>query len=232
MRISKLKTTVAVLRNALGMKTPDFADLVGLSLSAVEKLETGRLKLSEQVAGRISFETGVSEKWLLARKSDAWPVTDSGRPFSQDTYSATRTNIEKWGQAHPDVENSFMDWFVLQQAVGLKCVATSANANGKLPLFLSAVTGFLSELEQKFGLVNFECAHLIGFCSERLKDFHEMAVEHGGEVTESRLRLVRASQDALRASIARIEQEENKPLPKTAKPTPAKPHRKPAKKGK
>jgi len=39
--------------------------MVGLSLSAVEKLESGRLKISEAVAERISFETGVDPRWLL-----------------------------------------------------------------------------------------------------------------------------------------------------------------------
>ena len=56
---------MAVLRQVLDMKTPEFAEVCGLSLSAIEKLETGRLKLSDEVAFRIAQETGV-EAWLLA----------------------------------------------------------------------------------------------------------------------------------------------------------------------
>ena len=50
--------------------------MVGLSLSAVEKLESGRLKISEAVAQKISFETGVDARWLLDGDPQMPPFLD------------------------------------------------------------------------------------------------------------------------------------------------------------
>ena len=50
--------------------------MVGLSLSAVEKLESGRLKISEDVAQKISFETGVDAHWLLDGDPQMRPFLD------------------------------------------------------------------------------------------------------------------------------------------------------------
>ena len=83
MRTSKQRTPVAILRNIIGQKTPGFAEMIGLSLSAVEKLETGRLKVSEAVAQRISFETGVDARWLLAGDPQMPPFLAPGTGSDQ-----------------------------------------------------------------------------------------------------------------------------------------------------
>ena len=41
------------------------AEFLGCSVDTIQSIETGRLKLSDELAGRISLETGVSLKWLL-----------------------------------------------------------------------------------------------------------------------------------------------------------------------
>ena len=76
MRTSSQRTPVAILRNIIGLKTDEFAEMVGLSLSAVEKLESGRLKISEDVAQKISFETGVGAHWLLEGDPQMPPLLD------------------------------------------------------------------------------------------------------------------------------------------------------------
>jgi transcriptional regulator with XRE-family HTH domain len=58
-----------VLRQILGLTVEEFAKLIGKSLTTVNSLETGRLKLSEETAFRISQETGVEMHWLLKGKS-------------------------------------------------------------------------------------------------------------------------------------------------------------------
>ena len=69
MRPSERRTTVAVLRNMLGLRIEDFAKLIDRSVPTIRTLESGgsqRLSLSEKTALAISKETGVAVEWLLA----------------------------------------------------------------------------------------------------------------------------------------------------------------------
>ena len=56
---------IARLRRTLGKTQGDFADLLGVSRNTITSVETGRLKLSDKLARRISEETGASSTWLL-----------------------------------------------------------------------------------------------------------------------------------------------------------------------
>jgi transcriptional regulator with XRE-family HTH domain len=64
--ISREKTTVAALRQKLGLSVEEFGQLIGKSISTVTKLENGLLKLSVETATKISNETGVDLHWLMA----------------------------------------------------------------------------------------------------------------------------------------------------------------------
>jgi transcriptional regulator with XRE-family HTH domain len=70
---STKKTTVAVLRNEIGLSVEQFAALIGRSVSAVNSLETGRLALGEETAFTIQEQTGVEMTWLLSGKSKEPP---------------------------------------------------------------------------------------------------------------------------------------------------------------
>jgi transcriptional regulator with XRE-family HTH domain len=56
---------VAILRSLIGIPAHEFAKIIGRSLDTVRSLESGRLRLSEQLAKEISRKTGVSLEWLL-----------------------------------------------------------------------------------------------------------------------------------------------------------------------
>lgn len=55
------------LRQSIGKSQKDFARLIGLSASALQRIELGSLKLSSKVAQRISVVTGVRAKCLFRR---------------------------------------------------------------------------------------------------------------------------------------------------------------------
>ena len=223
MRISKLKTTVAALRNKLEMKTPEFANLVGLSLSAVEKLETGRLKLSTDVAMKISVETGVSEWWLKLGDPAVPPHDQNGRPFTEDTFNATRETVEQWGVATPDIENCFLDWLVLWQAMGMKAIATSASANGKLPLFMRTVGLFIEELESKFGFPEkFDSKAINELAEKRGEDLCLLSIGRNDPATSSRLQyLLNFTKPAQEknAWFHKVVEEKNRVAKKSGKPS-------------
>lgn len=202
-----MKTPVAVLRNLLGMKTKDFAVLTGLGVSTVEKLETGRLKLSEQVAFQIGFETGVSDKWLLAGDPSVPPPAGDGKPFTGDSFNAARSEIEQWGKAPKKVEDVFLDWFVSLQAIELKYIATSANKNGQFPMFLHAVHSMILELDDRFGHGDFEPDRLHDFSNSRLRAFFKTAKNHKDRATERRVRFLRNACIELHAELMKKAEE-------------------------
>lgn len=65
-RPSKKKHPLALLRIELGLLQKQLADIAGCSTGAIQSIELKRLKLSEELAARISENTGVSVRWLLA----------------------------------------------------------------------------------------------------------------------------------------------------------------------
>ena len=113
MRPPKLKTTLSVLRNRifLGMEPrrerdsktgnsytvmrpkvltkEQVAKWLKISVSAVEKIESGKLPLTKNNAEVISLNTGVSVDWLLGNKSKPI-VDDDGRKFTQKTFEQTQ----------------------------------------------------------------------------------------------------------------------------------------------
>jgi transcriptional regulator with XRE-family HTH domain len=89
--ISKQKTTVAVLRQTLGLSVEEFGQLIGKSISTVTKLENGLLKLSIETATKISNETGVDVEWLTAKdpKEDPYwtdPTWDRKEPYNKELF--------------------------------------------------------------------------------------------------------------------------------------------------
>jgi transcriptional regulator with XRE-family HTH domain len=93
MRISPLKHNVARLRTLdfvkLGQK--ELADLAGCSTRTIQSVELNTLKLSEDLARRISNVTGIAVDWLLENDLEAKPISKSRRPYTRKDYEHSRT---------------------------------------------------------------------------------------------------------------------------------------------
>ena len=74
MRKSSERHPLAVLRGIIELDQPAFAHEVGLSISAISKIETLKLPLSMEKALHIAAETGCSPAWLLMGNPKAPPV--------------------------------------------------------------------------------------------------------------------------------------------------------------
>ena len=94
--ISQRKTTVAVLRQELGLSVEEFAQLLGKSVSTVTKLDNGQLKLSEETACKISKETGVDIRWLRDEKPTEKPYFFDRerykRPYDKDRFEQVQAD--------------------------------------------------------------------------------------------------------------------------------------------
>ena len=77
---------LAVLRSIIGKTQAEMAGLLEYSLPTIQSIETGRLKLSERLACKISDETGIELAWILGRNSAAWPKDVRGEPFTLETF--------------------------------------------------------------------------------------------------------------------------------------------------
>ena len=91
---SKRKTTVAVLREILGLDGQQdyFATLIGKSPSWVRHVSCGFLPLTREAAYQIAFATGVSPEWLLAGDVGKPPITsDHSSPYSRNAFLEYQT---------------------------------------------------------------------------------------------------------------------------------------------
>jgi hypothetical protein len=91
---SKRKTTVAVLREILGLdgQQDNFATLIGKSPSWVRHASCAFLPLTREAAYQIAFATGVSPEWLLAGDVGKPPITsDHSSPYSRNAFLEYQT---------------------------------------------------------------------------------------------------------------------------------------------
>jgi transcriptional regulator with XRE-family HTH domain len=197
MRTSSKRTPVAILRNIIGQKTPEFAEMVGLSLSAVEKLESGRLKISDAVAQRISFETGVDARWLLAGDPQRRPFPDilSPRPgkdsqqalyskdqqalYSKDLYSKEvfdRVRAARQAKESPFPEGEHTrEEQIICLLFRLLCIYSSARTNGEEVMALYRLHNIEGDLAEELGFSAdesaFELALEAGRCLPELANY-------------------------------------------------------------
>ena len=86
---------VKIVRRLCGQTQQELADLIGCARLTVHTLESGKLKLSEAMAEKISLHTGVSQHWLLNPKRKLPPICerDPQRPYTVEVFNMTRAEI-------------------------------------------------------------------------------------------------------------------------------------------
>jgi transcriptional regulator with XRE-family HTH domain len=191
MRLSEQRTTVAVLRALVGKSTHQFARETGLSLSAIEKLESGRLKLSESMAKKISFETGVSFRWLLAGKTEIPPLLEFTTPefeagqedldiatgnadapiFSIDVYNRVRAARLAGESPIPDghhTRDEQLECFLFR----IFCIYCAAQARGEGTMMMFSLDAMEAELAKKFGFTHDQSS--LAFASKALKEMEKL----------------------------------------------------------
>jgi transcriptional regulator with XRE-family HTH domain len=149
---SRRKTTVAVLRQELDLTVEEFAKLIGKSLTTVNSLETGRLKLSEETAFRIQQETGVEMSWLLKGKSKEKPyIFDGGldRPYRKEDFEITQAQKKASAQIEGNPDRFLID--ALKSVTEWISICTAARRTGKGYLAHYLMTQFLQDLSQRLG---------------------------------------------------------------------------------
>jgi transcriptional regulator with XRE-family HTH domain len=72
------------------------AELLGCSASTVHSVESGRLKLSDSLALRMSLVTGVNVDWLLRGDTSKPPTSFHHHPYSRSEFEDWQLSKTKW----------------------------------------------------------------------------------------------------------------------------------------
>jgi hypothetical protein len=130
-------------------------------------LEGGRLRMSPNMAERISLHCGVSRAWLLKGNPRLVPVCeqDPQRPFNKEVFDMTRAEVldPRIEPADLAVIGGAMERFCAQ----LRGIARAAYGRDQITYFNYKTREFLEGLElrwkvpNKFGLSEAEFKHLL-----------------------------------------------------------------------
>ena len=147
MRTSSRKTTAAELRHIIGIKVPEWAEILDRSPHSVHDLESGRLKLSAAMAARMNYETGISIKWLMDGDPTAPPITPDGRAYTKKIYENARARKKHFATVRDsDVKKTVLDVFRSSCAI-----LVNANRKRNFHLAVYRTAKALAELRDEFG---------------------------------------------------------------------------------
>jgi transcriptional regulator with XRE-family HTH domain len=155
MRPSPLRHPLAVLRQIIGISQKELANLVGKSAATVQAIELGKLALSEELARKISLETGISMKWLLDGDPSGPPVGDfNNRPTFEKEPSFSKAVFER---RRADRKAGQSGWAELIPCTGLAGAKLTAIQHAALnhpdrTIMDYRVWKFLEGLEKEFGI--------------------------------------------------------------------------------
>jgi transcriptional regulator with XRE-family HTH domain len=181
MKIEKAKHTLAKLRITLGLRQKEMADLLGVSLATIQSIESGRLRLSKQLAVRAEFETGVNAHWLFANDiskpvrsflgdATCWQRDErAGRMVMVDgdgkiiahreglmPHDEFYRKVFETGRARGGLEEAWRGFPSIQvfwaEVIRLIGVAESAVNKGRGRLLLFKLAYMVGELQSEFGL--------------------------------------------------------------------------------
>ena len=141
---SRCKTTVAALRAFLGIKDFEFAEIIKRSTATVHSLESGRLKLSDQLAWEISIQTGVALGWLKRGDPKA-PMRGHSAPYSRELFARARAK----GISDFDLVEVLL--YPLECYAEVRSILRSALKRGNFEPAAYKLEKALKQLEREFG---------------------------------------------------------------------------------
>ena len=152
MRLSPLRHTLAVLRRIIGYRQKEFAELVGKSTPAIQAVELGKLPLSDKLAERISFETGIFLGWLLDGDVTRLPISRHGKPYTKEFFQSYRSVLAANGGYDEPEDADIRIRFLLACEIGeIMATAIAAKRSGQMALFSYKTSRALWQLAAEFG---------------------------------------------------------------------------------
>ena len=149
MRHSSQKHNVARLRVLTGEKQESFAKLIGCSVHTLQSVETGRLKLSEELARRIAAATDVDLNWLQQNDLTAEPcVADSKFLYTRSVFDNAQAQ-RRLGT--PDFIATIAPDYMLASYGQLRAIISDAEKKGEGGVVIWKLGRFIDELRHDYG---------------------------------------------------------------------------------
>jgi transcriptional regulator with XRE-family HTH domain len=148
MRTSTRKTTIAVLREILGIKDFEMAEILKRTVHTIHSLESGRLKLSPELATKMFHETGISLDWLLDEEPNAPPISGRGEPYTKEIFEKAQAEKIYYDQPNPVFRNTYALGFCAR----LIAILESASSHKNYHMALYKVHSALDSLQGEFGM--------------------------------------------------------------------------------
>jgi DNA-binding XRE family transcriptional regulator len=160
MKPSPLKHPLAVLRKIIGLGQKELAALVGCSTETIQAIELKKLKLSEELSGKIAEQTGVSAEWLWhadvnvpPRKWMAVPwMLLRKDPYTKDCFKFHRAFIAAKAMSIGEMDSIFLrDKLLDNNYAGLDALLRKVyeqkteEMQHLVPLLKTAVMGWVGE---------------------------------------------------------------------------------------
>lgn len=123
------------------------AEILGCSTATIHSIESGRLKISKNLARKILHETQISPKWLLSGDVSAPPISLNHEPYTSDIFD--RAQVEKIRRDYPDAHTFLMR----QMGFCAMLAAILASAREKRSYFMAEykISQALQTLRDEFG---------------------------------------------------------------------------------
>ncbi len=153
MRPSPLRHNLARLRLFLGLGQKQMAEVLKCSASAIQSIELGHLKLSESLAKRAAFATGVHPGWLLENDTTAPILSKWTMPYEKyDYFRAQSDMVAPVGQLAGDswreenIVGSLLTYYCR-----MRSIFASAGEKREEGLAFFELALFLESLRERYG---------------------------------------------------------------------------------
>jgi DNA-binding XRE family transcriptional regulator len=150
MRPSPLRHPLAILRKITDLTQKQLADLAECSRPTIQAIELRKLALSENLAQRIAYQTGVCPGWLLSNNVSQKPTRGDGSAFTKETFESERASL-----LHPVLGIAGLEAIRLEMITAVERLASSASSaykTDKIWLWTYKVEAALESLEKQFGI--------------------------------------------------------------------------------
>jgi transcriptional regulator with XRE-family HTH domain len=152
MQRSAERHILGTIRTAIELTQADLARVLGVSTILVQRIEQGRINLSERLARKTEAELDLSAAWLLANDPDAPPVTPRGSRWHPGLFQSLQgfqcvAKKRDNGKPSPDAPEIFAELAFTKLVARLDSIIQANKARPQLGIILYRLNRFLDEMK-------------------------------------------------------------------------------------
>jgi transcriptional regulator with XRE-family HTH domain len=187
---------IAEVRIRAGLSQAELAKILGCAAVTVQRIEQGKLGLSEDLAVRAQKELGVSAAWLLANDPAQLVISPIGGLWAKDIYEATQgarlKNKQQIRHALQEAdkaraENEFISLKAAEAGTLIHAMLEGTKGLPKQGILLHRLNKMLESLKEDFPPDKRKLEELRRLEIEKARDEHDLTVYRLTEGENERL---------------------------------------------